>query len=102
LFDNIAAVERARAIFNRFVVGGPSIRERNSKERVYNVPRRSDESVAQVMILLKKILVAQDVLVEISLEKQHSRSDKDTNNELKKCGTKLRGKSEKQPIDLAS
>jgi hypothetical protein len=41
LFENIAAVERA--IFDRFVVAGPLISETNSKERVCNVPRRSDK-----------------------------------------------------------
>ena len=56
LFENIAAAERA--IFNRFVVAGPLISEIDSKERICNVPRRSD---------------------------------KGTNDEFKKCGTKFRG-----------
>jgi hypothetical protein len=41
LFDNIAAVKRA--IFERFVIAGPMISGKDSKERVCDVPRRSDE-----------------------------------------------------------
>jgi hypothetical protein len=45
LFDNIATVKRA--IFDRFVVAGPLIGERNSKERVCNVPGRSDKGTKE-------------------------------------------------------
>jgi hypothetical protein len=64
LFDNVAAVERTT--FEYFVVAGPLIGEKDRKEGVCDVPRRSD---------------------------------KGAKDELKKCGTKLRWESKKQPID---
>jgi hypothetical protein len=40
MFDNIAAVERAT--FDCFVIAGPLISESDSKKRVSNMPRRSN------------------------------------------------------------
>jgi hypothetical protein len=41
LFDNIATVERT--IFESFVIAGPLISEKDSKERICDMPRRSDK-----------------------------------------------------------